>query len=283
MKNNCYVGVDLGSSAVKAVMIDEEQRILARVLHPTGLVLESAMDTVWRRINQHLEERYQWTYTVSTGYGRHRVSFSHTTKPEIICHARGVFHSFPQACTVIDIGGQDNKVIHMDHKGNVTRFRMNTKCAAGTGAFLEEISAKARLDLGELHELATHSVQETPVNSFCTVFAMTEVLKKIMSGEKLEDIARGIYISIAERIREIYRSSDSAVVLTGGVIENNPIMIELLAEKLGKEPLFPERPQFTGALGAALFAREIHHKNERTRVIPQPESSGITEKIGGRP
>jgi len=267
-----FLGVDLGSSSIKVVALDEHKQVLTRILEPTGLILEEPLVRIQKQLANQLGPSHPSAQTIATGYGRRQVGWANSVKPEIICHARGVFHSFGKACTLIDIGGQDNKVIHMDEKGHVTNFRMNSKCAAGTGAFLEEIAAKAQLDLGDLHELATLSTHDTAVNSYCTVFAMTEVLKRIMGGEKLGDIARGIYVSVADRIREIYCAGEVELVLTGGVVENNPLLLGILEEKLGRQPHCPERPQFTGALGAALIALECHQKPQQ----PVPDTRGVS-------
>jgi predicted CoA-substrate-specific enzyme activase len=253
---NAVLGFDLGSSSIKAVVLDAERKVLTRMIQPTSLLLERDCSALRERLRLELPG-VDLDVAVATGYGRNRMPCVAETRPEIICHARGVFHEFPFESSIIDIGGQDNKVIRMAGSGTVLQFRMNTKCAAGTGSFLEEIAVKARLPLEEIHDLAGTSTIDSPINSFCTVFAMTEVLKRIMEGEKLADLARGVYLSIAERIRELYRASPHPLILTGGVIHHNPLLRELLPMRLGREVLFPSHPQYTGAMGAALFAHEI--------------------------
>jgi predicted CoA-substrate-specific enzyme activase len=259
MKDKVYIGIDLGSSSIKTILIDEKKEIIDIFLHKTTLQLEKDILTVKDKISTICQSDDAFAHVVSTGYGRHRVDFAMESKPEIICHARGVYQSFPFASTVIDIGGQDNKVIQINSDGTVAHFRMNTKCAAGTGSFLEEIAIKADLSLKELHDLAMKSNFTEPINSFCTVFAMTEVIKKIVNGERLEDIARGVYISIAERVREVYKKSENKTIVTGGVIAYNPILRELISNKLAMEILVPEHAQYTGAYGAALIAYDYAH------------------------
>jgi activator of 2-hydroxyglutaryl-CoA dehydratase len=138
---------------------------------------------------------------------------------------------------------------------------MNRKCAAGTGAFLEEIAYRLDLPLAELNGLAERSTQEAELGSFCTVFAATEVLEKIRSGVKVEDIVKGAFRSVVKRILEM-GTIDGALVLTGGVVAHNPLLATLLGESFGKEPLVPPDPQYAGAFGAALFALEKNEKGE---------------------
>ncbi len=256
MKNKIYAGIDLGSSAIKAILIDENLEILKMDLHETSLKLDSDLQKTLQCIEKFIGDKYELCYTVSTGYGRNKITIADTMKPEIICHAKGVFHNIKQSCTVIDIGGQDNKVIQILDDGSIDSFRMNTKCAAGTGAFLEEIAFKAKIPLEELNSLALASDSKVPINSYCTVFAMTEVLKKIIAGDTLEDIVKGVFISVAERVREIYQGENKQLILTGGVIAYNPVLKDLIEERFRQKVTICLNPQFTGALGAALIAKE---------------------------
>ncbi len=263
MRKKIFAGIDLGSSAIKVILINENKEILSKGLRETSLKLDADIQETLTHINSFIGKEYELCNTVSTGYGRNKVSVADTMKPEIICHAKGVFHYIQQACTVIDIGGQDNKVIQILDNGSVDSFRMNTKCAAGTGAFLEEIAFKAKIPLEELNTLAQASDSKVPINSYCTVFAMTEVLKKIIAGDTLEDIIRGVFISVTERVREIYQDSNKQLILTGGVIAHNPVLKDLIEEKLGQKLTICEQPQFTGALGAAMIAKEQFESKQK--------------------
>ncbi|MCB1049197.1 MAG: ATPase [Acidobacteria bacterium] len=246
-----FVGVDVGSSATKSVVLDENKQVLERFILPTSLRLELDI----QQLANQLANAFPCQRIVfSTGYGRNRVPFAVLNKPEIICHTKGVFSEFPYAMDIVDIGGQDNKVIKVNDDGTIQQFKMNSKCAAGTGAFLEEIAHKANLSLDELHGLAMTSHSQAPLNSFCTVFAMTELIKRVMQGESLPDLARGVYLSVAERIREMVGHRKTPVVVTGGVIQHNPLLCDILIEKLGDNLKLPAFAQFTGALGAALYA-----------------------------
>jgi predicted CoA-substrate-specific enzyme activase len=142
-------------------------------------------------------------FITATGYGRNNVSFAHDTKTEIACHSRGCYHYFPEAITVVDVGGQDSKIIRLDAQGHRISFKMNRKCAAGTGSFLEEIAYKLDIPLDNLDGLARDSRQETTIGSYCTVFTATEVLDKIRAGEKVEDIVKGLFRSVVKRITEM--------------------------------------------------------------------------------
>jgi predicted CoA-substrate-specific enzyme activase len=191
---------------------------------------------------------------VATGYGRQNVAFATGRRTEIDCHGRGAYHQFPRAITVVDIGGQDNKVIQVNAAGQRVHFTMNRKCAAGTGSFLEEIGLRLKIPLEQLSELAgrsqDHSVQ---IGSYCTVFAMTEILSKIREGVRAEDLARAALVSVARRVLEAHAFSGE-VVATGGVVAHNPLMPQILQEVLQIAVLVPDHPQHTGALGAALAA-----------------------------
>jgi predicted CoA-substrate-specific enzyme activase len=157
--------------------------------------------------------------------------------------------------TIIDIGAQDSKVIHLDDAGRRTSFKMNRKCAAGTGAFIEEIAYRLAIPLENLNSLAERSTKKTTLGSFCTVFAATEVLEKIRAGEKAEDIVRGAFESVVKRIVEM-DGATGALALTGGVVAHNPQLAKMIGEAFGAEPLVPPDPQYAGAIGAALMARD---------------------------
>jgi predicted CoA-substrate-specific enzyme activase len=190
---------------------------------------------------------------VSTGYGRKNVPFSLETKTEIACHGRGCYHYFPMAATIIDIGGQDNKIIKLDAEGRRISFKMNRKCAAGTGAFLEEMSFRLDIPMEEMDGLARQSENVVELGSYCTVFSGTEVLEKIRQGKRVPDIVKGLFLSVIKRVLEMDSLTEN-VVMTGGVVAHNLYLTEMVEEAIGRKILVPEFPQLTGALGAALFA-----------------------------
>jgi len=163
--------------------------------------------------------------------------------------------------TVVDIGGQDNKIIHIDENGRRQDFRMNRKCAAGTGAFVEEIAMRLGLDVEDLDPLAASTDLSVHLGSFCTVFTKTEILAHLRQGAAVEQIVRGAFDSVVTRIVEM-DTFDGEVVLTGGVAAHNPTIAKLLSSRLGREVTVPPYPQFTGALGAAILARRSHENPE---------------------
>ena len=156
---------------------------------------------------------------------------------------------------MIDIGGQDNKVIQLDEEGRGMHFKMNRKCAAGTGAFLEEMALRLDIPLSEMNGLAVQSTDLVELGSFCTVFSATEVLEKIRQGKPVSDIVKGLFLSVLKRVMEMDLLSEQ-VVMTGGVVAYNPYLVTMMGELIKRPIRVPEHPQLTGALGAALLALE---------------------------
>jgi predicted CoA-substrate-specific enzyme activase len=182
------------------------------------------------------------------------VAYADDFLTEIHCHAAGCYHHMKRSCTIVDIGGQDNKVIHVAADGKRTSFKMNRTCAAGTGAFLEEIAVRLDLPLGQLDQLARQSEQTVQLSSFCTVFAKTEILTHLRMGAAVGSIVRGAFESVVNRVVEM-DPLQGEVVLTGGVAQHNGVIATLLTQRIGRDVIVPPHPQHTGALGAALLAR----------------------------
>lgn len=251
-----FCGVDIGASALKLVIIDAEGRSVARSVRRSGVDYAATAD---RCLDEALATagltRGQIQAARATGYGRDNVPWVQGTVTEISCHGRGAWFHFRRALTVVDIGGQDNKLIHLDDQGRRLDFKMNRKCAAGTGAFLEEIALRLDLPLQDLNALAERSQKEVSLGSFCTVFTATEILEKIRAGQRVEDIVKGAFRSVVKRIVEM-GTMDGALVMTGGVVAYNPLLVKLAEESLGRPVVVPPDPQCIGAFGAALFARD---------------------------
>ena len=249
-----YCGVDVGASSTKLVLIDGSQAVHARVVHPSGVNYQA---TASRCLEQALADARATAAdiraTVATGYGRQNVAFATSSATEIHCHGLGCHHDIPRTISVIDIGGQDNKVIHLEADGRRVNFKMNRKCAAGTGAFLEEIALRLGLKLEEMDPLARSTREAVALSSFCTVFAKTEILAHLRQGAPVEGIVRGAFSSVITRVVEM-DPLPGEVVLTGGVVAHNPTIAEILSDRLGRGVTIPPYPQFTGALGAALLA-----------------------------
>ncbi len=249
-------GVDVGSCTTKAVIVDSVGEILGSHVRYSGTDFETASfearDAVLEQAGLKPDEL---TSVVSTGYGRKSVPFSTKTITEISCHGKGCLHYCPGPITVVDIGGQDNKIIKLDADGRRVAFKMNRKCAAGTGAFIEEMALRLRLPIKDLNELAAAADGEVTLGSYCTVFSATEILEKIKAGHPVGHIVRGVFRSVAKRVLEMDTLTDT-IVLTGGVIEHNPFLAEIIREYTDRPVEIPPHPQIIGALGAALYAME---------------------------
>jgi (R)-2-hydroxyacyl-CoA dehydratese activating ATPase len=249
-------GIDVGSCTTKAAIVDSAGNLVAFKVVYSGNDFAAAAGKVWGDcLCENGVNREDILGVVSTGYGRNSVDFACRQVTEISCHGRGCLNYFSGPITVIDIGGQDNKIIKLDEHGRRVSFKMNRKCAAGTGAFLEEMAMRLRLPVDKLNHLAMSADGEVSLGSYCTVFTGTEVLEKIKMGQSVERIVRGLFHSVVKRIVEMDTLS-GAVVLTGGVIEYNPFLATLLEQYTENPVMIPPHPQIIGALGAALYALE---------------------------
>ena len=257
MSNGIYfVGIDVGTSYVKSVLIDIHKEILSSFVKRTGMSIENSSKHSFQKVISDAGISATAIKSITaTGYGKSKVFFANNYKTEISCHAKGAYHYFPKKITIIDIGGQDTKVIKLDERGKIMRFKMNRKCAAGTGAFIEEIAYRLDIPLKDLNDLAAKSTSNVPLASFCTVFAKTEILTRIKDGEKVEDLIRSAFGSVIKRIIEM-TEIEGTVVITGGVIAHNNIIGEILKTELNADILIPPYPQFIGAIGAALYGLE---------------------------
>ncbi|MEK6798065.1 MAG: acyl-CoA dehydratase activase [Planctomycetota bacterium] len=265
MSERAYVGIDVGSSATKCVVVAEDGTLLGHHVMASGFDYVDAADRALAHALLLADAaREDVACCVSTGYGRARVVGAKRQVTEITCHARGAREWYPQVRNIVDVGGQDTKIIRLGPEGKMVDYRMNAKCAAGTGTFLESIALKLGLTLGEVDELAMQSHGRTVVNSYCTVFAGTEVIERIKEGQPREDISMGLFRSIATRVSEMLPSRDGAIAATGGVVAHCRAMVRALEEVFGVEILLPPMPQHAGAYGAALLAIEEEHREERS-------------------
>jgi (R)-2-hydroxyacyl-CoA dehydratese activating ATPase len=261
-----YVGIDAGSSATKCAVIDVDGVLIGQHIAPSGFDYAQAADAALAKsLQQCCVSQDQIERCVSTGYGRENVRFAGRHVTEITCHARGARKWLADVQIIIDIGGQDTKIIRLDAHGLTTDFRMNAKCAAGTGTFLESIAVRLGLPLSAVDDLALRSTTRTVVNSYCTVFAGTEVLERIKEGHPREDISMGLFRSIASRVLEMIPCPDGSVGATGGVVAHCRAMTKALEEALGAPVLLPPFPQLAGAYGAALVAMESN--STMTQVV----------------
>jgi predicted CoA-substrate-specific enzyme activase len=253
---NYFGGIDIGSSTAKFAIVDASGRIVAKAMKRSGVDYgKTAQELLATVCADAVIDRADIKRIISTGYGRDNVAWTNGTMTEIACHGRGAYFHFQKKITVIDIGAQDSKVIHIDDAGRRTGFKMNRKCAAGTGAFIEEVAHKLALDVSELNGLAVRATKDVALGSFCTVFAATEVIEKIRAGMAVEDIVRGAFSSVAKRIVEM-DCVEGTLVTTGGVVAHNPFLARMLGQTFSTEAFIAPDAQYIGAFGAALFAKE---------------------------
>ena len=249
-----FVGIDIGASSTKVAVLDPDKKLIGHAVRRSGTDFAATAEVCLKSsLKMANASEQDIAYAISTGYGRNNVSFAQETKTEISCHARGCYCYYPMAIPIIDIGGQDNKIIKLDTRGRRTSFKMNRKCAAGTGAFLEEMSLRLDVPLEKLDGLARQSKDVVELGSYCTVFSATEVLNKIRQGKKVPDIVKGLFSSVIKRVMEM-DSLTERVVMTGGVVAHNPFLVTMAEERIGRAILVSEYPQLTGAVGAALYA-----------------------------
>ncbi|BBO82437.1 2-hydroxyglutaryl-CoA dehydratase [Desulfosarcina ovata subsp. sediminis] len=258
MSQTYFAGIDAGSTYVKAALMDENQALVAFDQRPTGIDADGTsqkMIAAMAEANGIPADHIQ--NIIATGYSRRNISMARDTVTEIKAHARGAAWSAPNSIgirTVIDIGGQDSKVIVLDGDNEILNFAMNDKCAAGTGRFLESLARVLELDISELGPLSLQSNMPLSINSTCVVFAESEVVSLVARKKKREDIAAGIHHSLAKRIAAMARKAGAqpGILLTGGGGRNAGIA-SALDEALLMDIHVPEYPQLNGALGAALI------------------------------
>ncbi len=248
-------GVDAGSRAIKIVIWNrDEQTVLGRGCVDQGVeqaaLAARLLDEV---IAQCGLKRNDIHRMVATGYGRDRIEAADTTVTEITCQARGVFHQAADARTVIDIGGQDSKLLRLQTNGKVRDFVLNDRCAAGTGRFMEVVAARLEVGLEELGALAAAATRPSAISNMCVVFAETEIIGLLAAGEEPGNIVAGVLNSIASRIASMAgRQVEDPIVFTGGVALV-PGMDRVLATMLKRPVAIVANPRFTGALGAAIL------------------------------
>jgi len=245
------LGLDAGSTTVKIVAVDPQGRLSWSCLEPTEPLVEAQSARLVALAGPHLP-------LVATGYGRGLVQNPTRRVTEITCHARGVFRSLGHGGTLVDIGGQDSKVIVIDSKGNVQDFAMSDRCAAGTGRFLENTARRLGVSLQEMGSLALGASGEAAISSTCTVFAETEVISLIAHGVPLGNILRGLHRALVGRVASLARVAGFAppLMLSGGVAYNDAVRC-MLGEALDAAVIVAPQPQLMGAYGAALVALEV--------------------------
>ena len=253
-----FAGIDLGSTMTKIVIIDDDEQILAYIVHHTGAEHRHLANRVMEEgLEQASLSIDDISFVMATGYGRINVPFADRQVTELSCHARGIASFFPNVRLAIDIGGQDAKGLKI-RQGKLLDFVMSDKCAAGTGRFLEVIAAALGLGVEDLGDISLRSKQKVSVSSICTVFAQQEVVNHLSAGVPLEDVVAGLHDAMASRTARMVQrlKVEPDVVFTGGVAKNIGV-VKALEENLGCPVLVPEEPLLSGALGAALLGKEL--------------------------
>jgi len=244
-----YLGIDLGSSYTKFAVTDDSGKMVYKDLIPTL----SRDKTVFQKKIEKIQKLYAISRLCTTGYGRFSLE-GDLNKTELICASQGATTIYPEHKCIIDIGGEDIKIVESAQGGEIINFYMNDKCSAGTGTFITEIAEKAELKIEEMSSLAKTARGTKIINSFCTVFAKTEILGWKFAGVPIEEIARGIYLSIVSRINKLPVRRNLPIILCGGVIAYHSYLGELLSEEFGAKVKIAPDSQYLVALGAAIWA-----------------------------
>ena len=251
-EKDCFLGIDLGSAYTKFTVIDENAEPVFRYFLPTVSSERISLKNVIQAINAEFDIKY----SCATGYGRKHFSDSDIVKTEINCAAAGVSKYISGEKNIIDVGGEDIKVIQCGREDHVSNFYMNDKCAAGTGSFLTEISEKANINISDMSSFASQSGYDKELNSFCTVFAKTEIMSWVFDGMSKKDICKGIYISVANRIAKMRLIAGIPTFMIGGVVAYHPYLSTMLGQKLKIEIKTVDEPQYIVSLGAAILAKQ---------------------------
>ena len=259
MGKGYFAGIDSGSTSTDVVILDKDQNIVTGIILPTGA---GAAIGAERALEEALKDaglqRGDIDAMVTTGYGRTAISDGDKSITEITCHARGAHFLNPEVRTVIDIGGQDSKVIRLDENGAVANFVMNDKCAAGTGRFLEMMARTMEMSLDDMGKAGLSYKEDITISSMCTVFAESEVVSLIAQNKATDDIVHGLNKAVASKTAALAKrvGGEERYMMTGGVSKKQGL-VKTLEEKLGTTLVISDKAQLCGALGAALFAKDM--------------------------
>lgn len=271
------LGIDAGSTTCKAVAVDRDRRIVAWSLEPMSPRVEDQTRATLAAFRADCAV-FAEVPVFATGYGRKLVPDADRAVTEITCHARGVFADTGSAGTLVDIGGQDSKVIRIGPTGSPVDFAMNDKCAAGTGRFLEHTAGRLGVSLDELGPTALAAERAVRITSTCTVFAESEIISLVAHGEPVDRILLGLHAGLVSRILAMIRSVGlSPPLLLSGGVARNTAMVALLEQQSGQRVHLPSRPQLMGAFGAALLAADRAGLDPADRPVPQVATTECDE------
>lgn len=268
-----FLGIDMGSAYTKISVINQNKEL---IYHQVIRSLNRDKNPLYD-VLQKIHGQFDIRMVCATGYGRETFPDADITKTEIQCAAIAVNNEIGEACNIIDIGAEDIKTLQLTDKGQLSNFYMNTKCAAGTGAFISEVAEKAEIDYRDMSKLASISHSEKELNSFCTVFAKTEVMKWIFDQMPVEDIAKGIYLSIANRIVKLRTDPSLPIYLVGGVVAFHPYMRDIMQAKTSQQVFIGSNPQLMVSIGAALYAMKAWTANKKNNQTEKPPAKSIVK------
>ncbi|MDR3260181.1 MAG: acyl-CoA dehydratase activase [Fusobacteriaceae bacterium] len=261
MKEVYTLGIDVGSTASKCIILKNGKEIVSKSLIDVGAGTSGPGRAIAEVMEKSGLTKDQIDYSLATGYGRNSLDWVDNQLSELSCHAKGAYFLFPDVKTVIDIGGQDAKVLKINAGGLLNNFVMNDKCAAGTGRFLDVMSRVLEVKVSDLEKLSAESSKTVNISSTCTVFAESEVISQLSQETDKRDIIKGIHRSVAGRVSGLAKriGIEDRVVMTGGVAQNNGVVLAL-EEEIGHKVYTSPLSQYNGALGAALFAYQKLNK-----------------------
>lgn len=251
------MGIDIGSTSSKAVILEDGVRVAARKVIEAGIGLEGPDRVFADALSEAGITREEITRVMATGYGRMTFPGADDQASELSCHGKGIHYLIPEARVVIDIGGQDAKVMQINERGALLNFVMNDKCAAGTGRFLDVMAGILSVQTSELAELAAKAEEPLSISSVCTVFAESEVISHLAAGATRSDVAAGIHQSVAKRVAGLGNRIGfrGPIAMSGGVALNAGV-VRALEHELGKQIVTHPDAQLAGAYGAAILAFE---------------------------
>lgn len=256
-----FVGIDIGAQSIKVVILKRGNNFFSKVVHgkeEETFVDEGMLEDVLKESGLSYKEVFS---ILATGVGKNTASIADKKKSEQICHARGAYWIFPSVRTVLDIGAEGSRAMKLGEAGRVVDFTVNSKCAAGTGIFLEAMAKIMELSVEEMGQLAVETAGKARISSYCAVFAESEVISNIHKGIPKEHIISGIHESVVDRLVELLNivKIEEDLVVCGGVAKNISV-IKALEKRIDLKVWVPEKPEIVGALGAALIAQDLYQK-----------------------
>jgi benzoyl-CoA reductase subunit A len=261
-------GIDVGSLSAEAALFVDDVLISFSIIRTGPNSAETAQEALQKALVAQDLRQEDIEFTVATGYGRLIVPFANKNISEISCHAKGAHYLLPSVRTILDLGGQDCKVIRCDEHGKIATFLMNDKCAAGTGRAMEVMAALLQVQLEDIGPLSmTYDGVPTKISNTCVVFAKSEVLSLMRQGYAIQEILAALCDGITERIKSLIRrvGMEEDFIISGGIAKNSGI-VKRLESKLGIEAHICEEPQIVGAVGAALFAKDFLNKKRKANA-----------------